>query len=176
VSARDDLEQAADAARQQVEEARAALRRIRSDAGGGPAGSIREAEAQLASLRDAIEKDVRTLRDRASSVSITTPGPARTAAITAGAGLVAIAGIAAFGSIGLRRASRRRDIERQARALAAALAHRTSEVGQGPRRGRSGLLVVAAGAALAAVAVARHRRRPVDPDDLWLPERGTQRS
>jgi len=173
MSARDDLEQAAQAARLQVEEARAALARTRADAAGGPAGSAKRAEQQVEAIRGAIERDLRTLRDRATGVSITAPGPARTAALTAGAGLLALAGAAALGTRGVRRARSRRDIDRQARALAAALTRQASEVPSNARRGRSGLLLAAAGAALAVGAgiVANRRNRPIDPDDLWLPER-----
>ncbi len=173
MSARDDLEQAAQSARLQVEEAREALARTRAAAAGGPAGSPKRAEEQVEAIRGAIERDLRTLRDRATSVSITAPGPARTAAIAAGAGLLAAVGVAALGGRTVRRARERRDVDRQARALAAALTRQASEVVAGPRRGRGGVLVAAAAAALAVGAgvVANRRSRPIDPDDLWLPER-----
>jgi hypothetical protein len=176
MSARGDLEQAAETARQQVQDARDALARTRAAAGGGPARSAREAEEQVASIRAAIERDVRTLRDRAVATDLTAPGPARTAAITAGSGLLAVVGVAALGVGGMRRARARRDIERQARALAGALARQASGVVDGSRRGRSGLLLAATGVALAAGAgvLAQRRRRPIDPDDLWLPERPTR--
>jgi hypothetical protein len=173
MSARDDLEQAAQAARRQVEDAREALARTRADAAGGPARSAKHAEQQVEAIRGAIERDLRTLRDRATGVSITAPGPARTAALAAGAGLIAVVGIAALGGRGVRRARARRDIDRQARALATALARQADEVMSDARRGRSGLLLAAAGAAIAVGAgvVANRRNRPIDPDDLWLPER-----
>jgi hypothetical protein len=173
VSARDDLEQAAQAARRQVDEAREALARTRAEAAGGPAGSAKRAEQQVEAIRSAIEHDLRTLRERATGVNITAPGPARTAALTAGAGLLAVVGVAALGGRGVRRARARRDIDRQARALASALARQASEVMPATRRGRGGLLLAAAGAAIAigAGVVASRRDRPIDPDDLWLPER-----
>ena len=183
MSARDDLEQAAGAARRQVDEARAALASMRADAGGGPAGSPREAEDQLRALRAAIEQDVRTLRTRATTTSLTAPGPARTTAVVAGAGLLAVVGAGLLGRRGIARARSRRQIEQQASALAAALARRTSGDaaqdldGDGRRSGRRGgrgalLLTLAGAAAAAGVGVVRDRRsRPIDPDELWLPER-----
>jgi len=68
-------------------------------------------------------------------------------------------------------------VEQQARALADALARRASDGGAGGRRdgrgGRGALAVALAGAALAAgVGIVRERRsRPIDPAELWLPER-----
>jgi hypothetical protein len=173
MSARADLEQAAQAARRQVEEAREALARTRAAAGGGPADSARQAEAQVEAIRDAIGRDLHTLRERATGVSITAPGPARTAALTAGAGVLAVAGLALLGGRGVRRARTRRDVDRQARALATALARQAGEVVSDVRRSRTGLLLAAGGAALAvgAAIVAERRNRPIDPDDLWLPER-----
>lgn len=180
MSARDDLEQAAASARAQVDEARSALAELRAAAGGGPAGSAREAEAQLRTLRTALERDVRTLRGRATMASVTAPGPVRTAAIVVGAGLLAVVSAAVLGRRGVERARSRRRTEQQALALADALARRASDGAAddtGRRRagrgGRGALAVTLAGAALAAgVGIVRERRsRPIDPDELWLPER-----
>jgi hypothetical protein len=180
MSARDDLEQAAASARAQVDEARSALAELRAAAGGGPAGSAREAEAQLRTLRTALERDVTTLRERATVTSVTAPGPVRTAAIVAGAGLLAVVGAGVLGRRGLERARSRRRIEQQAHALADALARRASDGGAGGshrqrdgRGGRGALVVALAGAAVAAgIGIVRERRsRPIDPDELWLPER-----
>lgn len=177
MSARDDLEQAAASAREQVDEARSALAQLRAAAGGGPAGSAREAEAQLRTLRTALERDVTTLRERAPLASVTAPGPVRTAAIVAGAGLLAVVGAGVLGRRGLERARSRRRIEQQAVALADALARRASDGDAGGQRdgrgGRGALVVALAGAALAAgVGIVRERRsRPIDPAELWLPER-----
>ncbi len=173
MSARDDLEQAARTARRQVEEAREALARTREEAAGGPARSAGHAEEQVEAIRAAIERDLRTLRERATGMSITAPGPARTAALTAGAGLLAVTAIAALGGRGVRRTMERRSIDQQARALAAALARQASGGVSDARRGRGGLALAVAGAALAVGAgvVAKRRGRTIDPDDLWLPER-----
>jgi hypothetical protein len=176
MSARRDLEQAAEAARRQVQDARDALARTRATAGGGPAASAQQAEVQVEAIRRTIERDVRTLRERAVALDVNAPGPARTAVLTAGAGLAAAIGIGALGAAGLRRARARRDIDRQARALAGALARQASGVVEG--RGRTGLLLAVTGVALAAGAgvLAQRRHRPIDPDDLWLPERPTRES
>jgi hypothetical protein len=174
MTAREDLEQAAAATRSKVAQARDALARTRAAAGGGPAGSPRRAEEQIESIRTAIEHDVRTLRARAGSVDVTSAGPARTAAIAAGAGLLAVVGVAVAGATGLRRARGRREIDRQARALAAALARQASSaVLDAPRRGRGGSLLAVTGIALAAGVgvIVKRRGRPIDEDDLWLPER-----
>lgn len=175
MSARDDLTRATDEARAQVRAAREALARSRDAVGGGPAKDVAQAEAQLGALRDAIAGDLRQLRDRVTGLD---PAARRSATVAtvAGAGALAAvvgAGLAARGRV--RRTLGRRDVQRQARALAEALARQPAPGTPSARRGRGGGLLAAAltlgVAAAGAVAVQRQRSTPVDPDDLWLPER-----
>jgi len=170
---REELEQAARAARAQMQDARDALTATRVAVSGGRAKSAKQAERQIVALRHALEADVTALRGRASDIDLTRAGSTRTV-VTAGiAGLVALAGTGVALSQGFSRRGRRREADRQAIALAAALARqdRSATTSGGRRRG-PGLLLV--GAALAAGSAYAWRRRalgPVDPDDLWLPER-----
>lgn len=175
MSARDDLTRATDEARAQVRAARETLARSRDAAGGGPAKDAAQAEAQLGALRDAIATDLRQLRDRATGLD---PAARRTATVAtvAGAGALAAvvgAGLAARGR--MRRTLGRRDVQRQARALAEALARQPAADGASGRRSRGGGVLAAAltlgVAAAGAIAVQRRRTAAVDPDDLWLPER-----
>jgi hypothetical protein len=183
MSARDDLARAASEARAQIEDAKHALASSRAKRAGGPARSAREAEQQLHALRGAIADDLRSLRGQARGLDPTARRGARTAAIAGVTGLVGLvgAGLAARGAV--NRGSQRRTVQRQALALAAALADqaafpavtspgtRTQPRTAGGRRGTA-FTLLAVGAAVAAAAVAQRRRTaPIDPDDLWLPER-----
>jgi hypothetical protein len=145
---REELEQAARAAREQVEEARKALSASRVAVAGGRARTVSEAERQLAALRSALEADVTALRARATNVDLTGAGSARTVAVAGVAGLVAIAGTGIALSQGLTRRSRRREVERQATALAAALARQDRSAVPGRARTGPGLALL--GVALAA--------------------------
>jgi hypothetical protein len=184
MTAREDIERAADEARAQVRDARAALAASREARGGGAAKDVRQAEAQLLALRDAVAGDARALRDRLAGLD----GSARR-----GVGTIAVAGAGALATLvggGLmvrgrvRRGVADRGVQRQASAIAAALARelvqpagaaRAPRESGGRRRGRAALIAaVVTGAVVAGRVVAEQRRSaPVDPEDLWLPERGT---
>lgn len=178
MSARDDLTRATGEARAQVRSAREALARSREAAAGGPAKDVAQAEVQLGALREAVATDLRQLRARMSGLD---PAARRTATVTTVAGAGALAavvgvGLAARGQV--RRTLGRRDVQRQARALADALARQPAAdaaPGRRSRGSRGGRLLAAAltlgAAAAGAVAVQRQRTGPADPDDLWLPER-----
>jgi hypothetical protein len=183
MSARDDLTRAAAEARAQVDDARQALTRTREARAGGPARDARQAEQQLHALRGAIADDLRSLRGRVGALDPSARRGARTAAVAGVTGLVGLvgAGLAARGT--LRRGAERRSVRRQALALAAALADQvgasTGRTGPGatlasrPGRRRGPVLaLLTVGAAVAVMGVAQQRRSaPIDPDDLWLPER-----
>jgi hypothetical protein len=183
MSARDDLERAAEEARAQVREAREALAASRAARSGGPARDRREAERQLLALRGAVEDDARTLRDRLTGQDPSATRSLRIAALTASGAVAGVVGLGLLGRGALTRSTERRHVERQARAVARALADQAraaaSDLGArgsrpGPsvrRRGRGALLLAVVGAAVAgAVVVQQRRSAPVDPDDLWLPE------
>ena len=184
MSGLDDLNRAAEEARAQVREARDALAASRSARGGGPARNAREAERQLAALREVVADDVRTLRDRVTGKDPAAARALRIAALSTAGAIAGIVGVGVLGRSAVARGSDRRRIERQAIAVARALAdqvHVASGAGDsragrssasGSRRRGGGMLALAViGAAVAgAVAVQQRRSAPVDPDDLWLPE------
>lgn len=182
MSARDDLTRATDEARAQVRAARDALATARTSRSGGAAKDVAQAEQQLGALRDAVTQDLLVLRDRVSGLGA---GERRGATLAAVAGLGTVATVVGTG-LALRRSVRRaigqRDVQRQARAIATAMARQAADAAAsatgtaaraGRRRGRGGLLTaLVVGAAVAgAAAVQQRRTAPVDPDDLWLPER-----
>lgn len=174
MSARDDLTRATDEARAQVRAARDALAAARTSRSGGAAKNVAQAEQQLGALRDAVATDLRVLRDRAIGLDAS---ERRGASLAAVAGLGTVAAVVGTG-LALRRSVRRavgqRDVQRQARAIATAMARQAADASpSGRRRGRGGLLTaLVVGAAVAgAAAVQQRRTAPVDPEDLWLPER-----
>lgn len=185
MSARDDLTRATAQARAQVLDARAAVAASRDARSGGPAKNARQAEQQLQALRAAVADDLRGLRSRATGADTSTRRRARTVALTGAGALTALvgAGLATRNAVSGR--VDRRSIQRQAAALASALAAQAvveptgsarSKGGRrdgGRRGGRSGLVaVLAVGAAIGAAALLRQRQHAlIDPDDLWLPER-----
>lgn len=178
MSARDDLSRATGEAREQVRAARAALAGSRAERGGGPAKDVAQAEAQLQGLRDAVTDDLRVLRDRVTGMDDRDRRGATLAAVT-GAGSLAVlvgTGLAVRGRV--RRTLARREVQQQARAIATAMARQAADAmasTDAPRSGgrRGGLLsVLAIGAAVTGFVIEQRRRTaPVDPDDLWLPER-----
>lgn len=175
MSARDDLTRATGEARAQVRSAREALARSREAAAGGPAKDVAQAEVQLGALREAVATDLRQLRARMSGLD---PAARRTATVATVAGAGALAAVVGVGFAArgrVRRTLGRRDVQRQARALAEALARQPGGAAAPARRSRGGGLLAAAltlgAAAAGAVAVQRQRTGPADPDDLWLPER-----
>lgn len=182
MSRRDDLERAVSESRAQVDMAREALAASRASRSGGGAKNVRQAEDQLHALRAAVSDDARALRDRLVQLD---PGTRRGAALAATAGvgtLVALvgSGFAVRGRI--RRGVARRGVERQALAIARALAGEAAQSfgptsstarGSAPRRGRTLVPIVAIGAAIAGAALLRERRSPVHDADLWLPEEHT---
>lgn len=182
MSTRDDLTRATDEAREQVRAARDALAASRTSRAGGAARNVAHAEQQLEALRDAVTTDLRVLRDRISGLD---DGERRGASLALIAGVGTVAAVVGTG-LAVRRSIRRslgqRDVQRQARAIAAAMARQAAEAvveaagttsPSGRRRGRGGLLTaLIVGAAVAgATAVQQRRTAPVDPDELWLPER-----
>ncbi len=177
MSARDDLTRATERARAEAQAARDALARSRAAVGGGPAKDVPQAEAQLGALRDAVAGDLRLLRDRLTGMDPAARRTATTATVAGAGALAAVVGAGLLARSGLRRGRGRRDVQRQARALAAALARQqaTDAPRTSGRSGRgAGLLgtAVTLGAAAAGAALLQRRRSaPVDPDDLWLPER-----
>jgi len=183
MSARDDLARVTDEAREQVRDARAAVAASRETRGGGPAKNARQAEQQLHALRAAVAADVRSLRGRAAGADRTTRAKARTAALTGAGALSAVVGAGLATRRAVSGRVQRRTMQRQASALALALAEQATQAAAGSagdrsstrtrRGGRGGLVaVLAVGAAVGAAALVRQRRyAPVDPDDLWLPER-----
>jgi hypothetical protein len=175
---REDLEQAATAARASVDDAREALRQLRADAAGGRARSVGQAEQQLVELRHALAADVRELRSRARGIDLGgTTAPLRGALVAGTAALVGVIGAvgAAVGTAAGRRA--RRETERQATALAAAMARLGTEgVAAADRvgkrtRGRGLITAVLGAATVAGLAIAVRRGTGPADDDLWLPER-----
>jgi len=183
MSARDDLARLANEARSQIEDARAGLTGAREARAGGPARDARQAEQQLHALRGAIAADLRSLRGRARDIDPTAQSGARTAAIAGVTGLVGLVGAGLAARSAVNRGAERRSMQRQALALAAALADqavtpsgptraRTSGTSRRSGRGGSTLALLVVGAAAAAAGIAWQRRTaPIDPDDLWLPER-----
>lgn len=181
MSARDDLTRATDEARAQVRAAREALAASRDARSGGAAKDVGQAEQQVAALRDAVGDDLRVLRDRLTGLGEAERRGATLASI-AGVGTLATlvgTGLAVRGRV--RRALATRGAQEQARAIAAAMARQAADAAVeatarsrgGRRGGRGGMLVaLTLGAAVAGAVVAQQRRNaPVDPDDLWLPER-----
>jgi hypothetical protein len=186
MSARDDLARATEEARAQVREARAGVAASRQTRSGGAAKNARQAEQQLHALRAAIADDVRDLKGRVTGADTTTRRRAATMALAGGAALSAVIGTGLAARSAMSGRVTRRSMQRQASALAAALAEQAARatssavVGDaaragGRRRGRGALVaLVAAGAAVGATALVRQRQQaPIDPDDLWLPERTT---
>jgi hypothetical protein len=177
MSAQEELQRAADLARQKADEARAALASTRAAVAGGPARNAKHAEEQLDELRASIGRDVTTLRDRAAAFDPRTGGTLPRTALVAAAGVALVIGVGVVARAAGTRHQRRRDIDRQAAALAQALlrAQTTSSTSGSARRGRrsSSIGLLVAGAAVAAGLVARNKRRDrqVDDADLWLPER-----
>lgn len=174
MSGREDLARATAEARAQVRAARDALDASRDAVGGGPAKDARQAEQQLERLRGAVAADLRELRGRMTDLDAGTRRGAALAGLAGAGALAALvgSGLAVRGRV--RRGLGRREVERQAQAIAAAMARRTSGGEDGPRRrGRAGLVTaLVVGAAVAGAAVVQQRRSaPVDPDDLWIPER-----
>lgn len=179
MSAREDLERAAAEARGQVDAARAALAASREARIGGSAKDARQAEEQLHALRDAVGGDVRALRDRLVQLDPAARRGATTAALAGAGALAALVGSGLVVRSRVRRGFEQRGIERQALAIARAMAEGVraggGSEGSSPRRGRRrgrGVLaaVLAAGAAAAGAAIVQQRRAPVDDADLWLPE------
>lgn len=179
MSARDDLERAAAEARGQVDAARAALAASRDARGGGTAKDGREAEQQLHALRDAVGDDVRALRDRLVHLDPTVRRGATTAAIAGAGALVALVGSGLAVRSRVRRGIEQRGVERQAIAIARAMAEASLGGGgsdrssrrSGRRRGRGALAAaLVVGAAVVGAAIVQGRHAPVDDDDLWLPE------
>jgi hypothetical protein len=179
MSALDDLNRAAEDARAQVQEARAALAASRDARAGGPARNAREAERQLHALRAAVTDDARILRDRLTGQDPTAARALRVAALSTTGAIAGVAGAVLLGRRTLGRSTERRRVERQALALAQVLASqvasssRSATATRDRRRGAGGLFVMAALGAAAIVgtaAIKRRRDAPVDPDDLWLPE------
>lgn len=190
MSARDDLSRATDEARAQVRAAREALASSRDARTGGVAKDVDQAEQQLAALRDAVAEDLRVLRGRVTGLGDAERRGATIAGI-AGAGALATlvgTGLAVRGRV--RRVLAQREVQQQARAIASAMARQAADAAAdvlaagtragtragsrgGRRRGRGALLAaLTVGAAVAgAVVVQQRRNAPVDPDDLWLPER-----
>jgi hypothetical protein len=186
MSARDDLTRATDEARAQVRDARAALAATREERSGGPAKNVREAEQQLHALRAAIASDVRSLKHRVTGADTSTRRRVGTVAVAGGAVLSALIGTGLAARSVVSGRVEQRTMERQAAALAAALAERAARATSsavtgapprtgGRRRGRGGLIaVLTVGAAVGAAALVRGRQHaPIDPEDLWLPERNT---
>lgn len=177
MSAQEELQRAADLARQRAAEARAALASTRAAVAGGPARNAKHAEEQLDELRASLGRDVVTLRDRAAAFDPRTGGTLPRAAFVAAAGVALVIGVGVAASAAGTRHQRRRDIDRQAAALAQALlrAQSNSATPASTRRGlrSSSIGLLVAGAAVAAALLARNERRsaPVDDADLWLPER-----
>jgi hypothetical protein len=184
MSARDDLEKAAEQARTQVRAAREALASSRDARGGGRARDAKEAERQLLSLRAAVSADVRSLRDRLSGQDPAASRALRNAALGTSGTIAAVVGAGLVGRSAISRRADRRTVQRQAVALARALAaqdrSRSSDAptgdssgsGRSRRRGRGGVTLLAFAGAVAAAALFAQQRRsaPIDPDDLWLPE------
>jgi hypothetical protein len=183
MSARDDLEQAAEQARSRVREAREALASSRSALGGGPARTAKEAERQLLSLRRSVTDDVLSLRERLSGKDA---GATRALRITALSTSGAIAGVVGAGLLSrnaITKRSERRSMQQQAVALARALAEQAvnavdrDSAPTAPRSGRRSrggrrraALLALAGATATGVMVAQLRRNAtIDEDDLWLP-------
>jgi hypothetical protein len=195
MSIRDDVERAADDARAQVEAARTALAATRAAVAGAPARTAKEAERQLAALRGGLEQDLRALRSRVLDAQGPEGGRLRSGLAAGAAGVAGLVGVGLLGRSLSARRSERRQVDRQAAALAGALAARAASAASsaatavaagagwrarssGPqggrdRRGGGTLKVLLVGAAVAAGAAALRARRdtPIDPDDLWLPER-----
>lgn len=183
MSARDDLTRATEDAREQVRDARSAVTSARQARAGGSARNARQAERQLHALRAAVADDVRSLRERATRSDADTRRRARTVGLAGAGALSALLGTGLAARGALSRRSRRRDVQRQAAALAAALADQAARALSAPdgrrsdpnarRGGRVGLItVLAIGAATGAAALVRQRQQaPIDAEDLWLPER-----
>jgi len=187
MSGLDDLNRAADEARDQVRAARDALAASRTARGGAPARSAKEAERQLAALRAAVSDDALLLRDRlAGGQDPAASGALRNAVLATAAAVTGVVGLGLLGRGAVRRGAERRSLQRQAVSLARVFAQQgltSTSPGSRPRsdastapasRGRGGgilLLALAGAAAAGAVLVQQQRGAPVDPDDLWLPER-----
>jgi hypothetical protein len=177
MSAQEELQRAADLARQRTAEARAALASTRAAVAGGEARNAKHAEEQLDALRASLGRDVTTLRDRAAAFDPRTGGTLPRAALVAAAGVALVIGVGVAASAAGTRQKRRRDIDRQAAALAQALlraqTNSSASASTGRNRRSSGLGLLVTGAAVAAGLVVRNKRREaqVDDADLWLPER-----
>jgi len=175
MSAQQELEQAAELARQKVDEARAALASTRAAVAGGAARNAKHAEEQLDALRASLSRDLGTLRIRAAGFDLRAGGPLPRAAMAAAAGIAVVIGVGVAASAAGTRQQRRREVERQAAALAQALLRaQTSATSSTPaRRGRrsGGLALLVTGAVVAGLAARNRRNKPVDDEDLWLPER-----
>lgn len=182
MSARDDLTRATDEARAQVRSAREALAASRDARTGGVAKDATQAEQQLDALRAAVADDLRVLRDRVAGLGAAERRGAAIASVAGVGTLAALAGTALAARGRVRRALTRREVQEQARAIARAMAQQAMDTAagaigaredEGRRRGRGGMVTaLALGAAVAGAVVARQRRAgPIDPDDLWLPER-----
>jgi len=176
MSGRDDLARATAEARAQVRAARDALDASRDAVGGDPAKDARQAEQQLERLRGAVASDLRELRGRMTDLDAGTRRGATLAGLAGAGALAALVatGLAVRGRV--RRGLGRREAERQARAIAAAMARRTTGGHDGARhRGRAGLVTaLVIGAAVAGAAGVQQRRgAAIDPDDPWIPERPT---
>lgn len=187
MSVRDDLTRATEDARAQVREARDAVASSRQERSGGPARNARQAEQQLHALRAAIADDLHSLKGRATSADTDARRRAGTMALAGGVALSALIGTGLAARSAVTGRVGRRAIQKQAAALAAALAEQAARANSGSagsttggraradgrRRGRGGLVaVLAVGAAIGATALVRQSQQaPIDPDDLWLPER-----
>jgi hypothetical protein len=183
MTVRDDLARATEEARSQVREARAAVSSARQSRSGGAARNVRQAEAQLHELREAIADDLRMLKTRVSSADATTRRRTRTVAIVGAGALSAVvaSGLVARSAVANR--VHRRSVRRQAVELAAAL---TDQAARGVsdiaalrsarsserRMGSTGLIVtLALGAAIGGAALIRRQQHaPIEPEDLWLPD------
>lgn len=184
MSAREDLTRATEEARAQVHEARAEVASARQARSGGPAKNARQAEQQLHAIRAAVADDLHSLKGRVTGADTTARRRVGAVALAGGAALTAVIGTGLAARSAVSGRVTRRAMQRQASALAAALAEQaswatsSSAAGDlaragGRRRGRGGLVaMLAVGAAIGATALVRQSRQaPIDPDDLWLPER-----
>lgn len=174
--AQEEFQRAAERARLSADEARDALRTTRAAVAGGPARNAKHAEEQMDALRTSLGRDIASLRARAATFDPRAGGTIPRAALTAAAGVALVVAVGVAASAAGTRHQRRRDLERQAAALADALRRAQANAAspaparRGRRAGGIGLLV--AGAAVAAGLFLRNERRnePVDDADLWLPE------
>ena len=165
MSRTDDLRAAGEAARTRIEDARRALAETRDAVGGGRATAPQEAQAQLATLRRAIEADLGALRGRVGDGTGDGRG-LRTGLASGAVGLVGLAGAGLLARRAVRRGAERRADDRRAAALAAALARRDG--GDASGRSGAGLVVALLGAAAAGAALLAARRGGAPGDDeLW---------